>query len=65
MRFTITFKFGPIEVARVEGKPLSLFTPPLSEIAEKVIETERYLEQLTGFRVHIHAVEEEAVTTTV
>lgn len=58
MKFTVTFKSGVTEVAKVEGLEFdtkdSMLT--IGEITDTVVVTEQFLEKLTHLRVHIEQV---------
>ena len=54
LRFNITFKRGPNTVAVVEGqRAIQLEDITVGEVTEDVLRTEKFLERLTGLRVHI------------
>jgi hypothetical protein len=53
LAFRITFKKGPKVVAVVEGDGKDAGELTVAEVTDKVIETEQFLERLTGLRVHI------------
>ncbi len=54
MKFKLTFKYGPIEVAKVIGvREHSTDRLSLKDVTDGVIEAEQFLEKLTGLRVHI------------
>ena len=53
VRFKITFKFGPEVIAVVEGLERPAEALNVGDVTERIIETEQYLERLTGLRVHI------------
>lgn len=50
LRTRITFKLGPQVIADLTGQCSSEL--PI-ETLSKIFETERFLEQISGFRVHI------------
>lgn len=52
-RFTITVKDGLQVVATVPGRPGAGDHISIGDLAVKVVETEQFLERLTGFRFHI------------
>jgi len=52
MRFDLVIKFGPKEVANLEGK-LEVSHIPVGEL-EEIIHLENRLEVLTGYRFHIN-----------
>jgi hypothetical protein len=52
MKFRIIFKRGINTVAQVVGGEISKDLLSMADL-ERVIETEQYLERLTGLRVHI------------
>jgi hypothetical protein len=57
--FKVTFKKGPKVVAEIKSTDTAKFTElTIGEVAEKVIQTEQFLEKLTGYRVHIETVTE-------
>lgn len=55
IRFTLTFKRGPKTVAVVEGHPRELEGLHIGDVTDRVMETEAYLERLTGLRVHVES----------
>lgn len=57
-QFKITFKQGTKTVAEIEGRKdvESLMQMSVGEVSEGVLATERFLEQLTGLRVHIEQI---------
>ncbi len=55
MRFKITFKFGVATVAVIYSPRNSASDLKVSEL-EKILDTEKFLERLTGLRVHIEEV---------
>jgi hypothetical protein len=57
MRFDIVIKFGTGEVSTLRGQ-VDLHASHVSvEDAHKIIETEQFLERLTGYRFHINSEE--------
>lgn len=57
LRFNITFKSGQKVVAVVEGKTdVEAANLTVADVHERTIETEQFLEKLTGLRVHIEQV---------
>ena len=57
LKFQITVKRGPLLVTRIQGP--ALLDPSeltLEEASEKVLQTEAFLEKLTGLRFHIEQV---------
>lgn len=58
LRFIIRFKDGPKVVAEVRGRPQDYNKFQAGDITERIVETEHYLERLTGLRVHIETAEE-------
>lgn len=58
LRYTVTFKLGQREVAKVEGHhSIDAGNLTVAEVTEKVQQTEAFLEKLTGYRVHIEQIE--------
>lgn len=57
IKFNITFKRGTQTVATVQGLPVNAEQVSVAEAGEKVIDTEQFLEKLTGLRVHIQQAE--------
>ena len=53
VRFKLTFKLGPKVVAVIEGLERPAEVLVVGDVTERVIETEQYLERLTGLRVYI------------
>ena len=53
LKFRITFKFGPEVIAIVEGRERPIGALIGADITYRIVETEQYLERLTGLRVHI------------
>ena len=53
VRYKLTFKFGPEVIAVVEGRERPMDALNVGDITQRIIETEQYLERLTGLRVHI------------
>lgn len=58
LRFKIIFKQGPATVAEIVGIPRPLDALTAGDVGERIIETEQYLERLTGLRVHIETAED-------
>ena len=57
MQFKITFKQGTKTVAEVIGRENpDAGNLTISEVTEKVVETEQFIEKLTGLRVHVEQV---------
>ena len=56
LRFEIVFKEKLNEVCRLEGKVRYLPLLTEREVGEQVIDTQNYLEKITGYRVHINLV---------
>jgi hypothetical protein len=56
LAFRITFKKGPKIVATVDGDGKSYEELTVADVHGHVIETEQYLERITGLRVHIEQV---------
>jgi len=56
LQFKMTFKNGTKTVAEVVGQKDVAATLTVGEVVEKVIETEQFLERLTGLRVHIEQI---------
>ena len=55
--FNVTFKRGSKVVVIIEGqRPLGGEDLTIGEVVDKVLETEQFLEKLTGLRVHIEQV---------
>lgn len=57
LKFKITFKRGLKIVAEVTGDAKDASDLTVGEVVERVIETEAFLEKLTGCRVHIEQVQ--------
>jgi hypothetical protein len=58
-KFNVIFKKGSKVIAEVKGGEMPEIVTgmlTLQELTEKVIETEQFLEKLTGMRVHIEQV---------
>jgi hypothetical protein len=58
VRFTVTFKRGPQNVAEIQGEKFLReedFT--MKDSVRTIPEIEQYLERLTGYRVHINMIE--------
>jgi hypothetical protein len=55
-RYKITFKLGHLVKAEVLGEPKSDEHLTIKDVGERIIETEQYLEKITGLRVHIDQV---------
>ena len=53
VRYKLTFKLGSEIVATVEGRERPMDALNVGDITQRVIDTEAYLERLTGLRVHI------------
>ena len=53
LKFKLTFKLGPEIIATVEGRERPMDALNVGDITQRIIETEQYLERLTGLRVHI------------
>lgn len=53
LKFKLTFKRGNEVVAVVEGRERPENALTVGDVGERLIETEQYLERLTGLRVHI------------
>ena len=57
MQFKLTFKQGTKTIGEVTGRENpDAGNLTISEVTEKVIETEQFIEKLTGLRVHIEQV---------
>jgi hypothetical protein len=57
LKFKVTFKKGMEIVTSVEGiRIVDTDDMTVTEVSEKVIQTEAFLEKLTGLRVHIEQV---------
>jgi len=56
LAFRIVFKKGPKIVAEVIGDGKDAGDLTVAEVTEKVLETEQFLERLTGHRVQIEQV---------
>jgi len=58
LRYRLTFKRGMKTLAVVEGEPSKTVaeTLTIAEAVEKVLETEQFVEKLTGIRLHIEQV---------
>lgn len=57
LRFKLVFKRGPKVVAEVEGvRPVAPSEITLAELQDKVIETEAFIEKMTGLRCHIEQI---------
>jgi len=57
MQFKLTFKQGTKTVGEVVGRENpDAGNLTISEVTEKVVETEQFIEKLTGLRVHIEQV---------
>lgn len=58
MQFQLTFKSGPKTIAIIKGRDEGIDAAHLTveEVTGKVIETEQFLEKLTGLRCHIEQV---------
>lgn len=52
MRFNLTFLRGPIRVAEVKGI-LDFGKKDAEKISAIALDSEKFLEQLTGLRVHV------------
>ena len=52
---SLTFKQGPEAVATIRGRPFDkeAMQATVANLTEQVIETEQFLERLTGLRTHI------------
>ncbi|CAB4189656.1 hypothetical protein UFOVP1196_6 [uncultured Caudovirales phage] len=57
-QFKITFKSGTKTVAEIEGRENNPLVKDMTirEVTEGVLQTEQFLEQLTGLRVHIEQI---------
>lgn len=57
-RFKLVFKSGPTVVAEVIGKEDYTGSDqiPVGELSKQVLETEAFVERLTGLRLHIEMV---------
>ena len=53
VRFKLTFKFGPTVIAIVQGHERQMGAMNVGDVTDRIVETEQYLERLTGLRVHI------------
>ncbi len=51
--FRIVFKQGVRTIAEIDGRGVDLSELKVGDVTERIIETEAYLERLTGLRVHI------------
>jgi hypothetical protein len=58
LKFKLTFKRGPDTMAEIIGVPRTLDALTAGDVGERIIETEQYLERLTGLRVHIETAED-------
>ena len=57
LQFDIKFKKGPKVVGEINGLELNNSGDlTLEELTTKVLETEQFLEKLTGLRVHVEQV---------
>lgn len=57
LQFEVVFKQGTKEVARVTGRRNpDAASLTIADVTERVIETEQFLEKLTGVRCHINQV---------
>lgn len=56
LAFKITFKKGMKTVAVVEGDAKEAADLTVGDVTELVLQTEQFLEKLTGHRVHIEQV---------
>ena len=50
---TVVVKQGPFELARVEGRSIDSDVLTAEDVSARVIETEQYLERITGLRWHL------------
>lgn len=58
MQFDVVFKRGAETVATVHGHPMPFGGFRVGDVTDRIIETEQYLERLTGLRVHIQTAQE-------
>lgn len=56
LAFKVTFKKGLKTIAEVQGDAKDAANLTVGEVTERVVETEQFLEKLTGHRVHIEQV---------
>jgi hypothetical protein len=57
LRYRLVFKSGTKVISTIEGQrdvPAGDLT--VAEVVEKVMETEQFIEKLTGYRLHIEQV---------
>lgn len=59
LQFKVTFKSGTKTIAEVAGREdiIDARNLTVEDVVEKVVETEQFLEKLTGLRVHIEQVQ--------
>jgi hypothetical protein len=53
LKFTMVFKSGLQTVGIIAGTPIPIDRLSAGDVTERVIQTEQFLERLTGLRVHI------------
>lgn len=56
LKFKLTFKRGPKVVSEVDGHEVDTGDLTVADCYERIIETEQFIEKLTGLRLHIEQV---------